>query len=190
MAKTTFAGHPLHPILIAAPVALLPTSFMFDLMYLATENESYAEAAYYTMLGGYFGGIAAAAAGAGDYFTIPSDEHHLQTVANRHAVLNLSALALYSLNLLLRRGKRPATGALPIALSAIGMTGLFISAWFGGDMVYNHGMRVKGVSPIADAPEIKLPGDEQLEAVFNKLGDMGGAEQATKTQPSAPHEHH
>lgn len=183
MAKTTFAGHPLHPILITAPVALLPTSLILDLMYLATKNESYAEAAYYTMMGGYFGGIAAAAAGAGDYFTIPS-KSHVKTMANLHALLNVSMLGLYSINLLLRRGKQPPTGALEILLSIIGTTGLSISAWYGGAMVYEWGMRVKGVSPVANAPEIKLPGDEKLSAMFEKLEEKFAPEDAPQTDQS------
>jgi uncharacterized membrane protein len=187
MAKTTFAGHPLHPILITAPVALLPTSLILDLMYLATKNKSYAEAAYYTMVGGYVGGAAAAVAGAGDYLTIPP-KTHVKAMANLHALLNVSMLGLYSVNLLLRRGTQPPTGGLPILLSVLGSTGLAISAWYGGAMVYTKGMRVKGVSPVESAPEIKLPGDEKLAAVFEKLEEMLAPEEAPQTQPPAPQE--
>ncbi|MDP9368685.1 MAG: DUF2231 domain-containing protein [Chloroflexota bacterium] len=168
MPKTTFAGHALHPQLINAPAALLPFSLVLDLMHAATSKPAYAEAAYYSMVGGYVGGLAAATAGAGDYFAIPS-ESHTKRIANIHASLNLSLLGLYSLNLLLRRGKTPPTGTVPVALSTAGTVGLLVSAWYGGHMVYSHGMRVKGVSPVAEAPELKLPGDKKLEEAFSRL---------------------
>lgn len=168
MSKTTFAGHPLHPQLINMPTALLPFSLVMDLMYDMTGNEAYAEAAYYSMVGGYVGGAAAAAAGAGDYFDIPP-ETDTKKIANLHASLNIGIMGMYSVNLLMRRGQRPPSGKLPMLLSAVGTAGLMVSAWYGGHMVYEHGMRVKGVSPVADAPEMKLPGDKKIEQPFSKL---------------------
>lgn len=174
MPKTTFAGHALHPQLINAPAALLPFSFVMDLMHRGTAKPGYAEAAYYSMMGGYAGGLAAAAAGAGDYFAIPPGSH-TKRIANLHASLNLGLLGLYSVNLLLRRGRKTPTGTTPMLLSALGTTGLLISAWYGGHMVYEHGMRVKGVSPVADAPEAKLPGDKKIEGVFSRLEQVAPA---------------
>ena len=83
----------MHPMLIVAPSSLLPTSLVLDVMHAATGKRSYAESAYYTMVGGYVGGIAAAAAGAGDYFAIPPNTEVKKT-ANIHAALNLGELGL------------------------------------------------------------------------------------------------
>ena len=168
MPKTTLGGHPLHPILIVAPSGLLPLSLVLDAMHLATGKKSYAESAYYTMVGGYAGGLAAAAAGAGDCLAIPPNSH-TKKIANLHAALNLVMLGAYSVNLVLRRGKNPPTGVLPMLLSVVGVLGLTVSAWYGGHLVYEHGVRVKGVSPLENAPEIKPPGDEKLEEAFGKL---------------------
>src|SRR5574339_76744 len=71
--QVTFMGHPLHPQLIVMPAGLLPFSLVLDALHVATRDQSYADAAYYTMMGGFVGGIAAGAAGAADYGTIPSD---------------------------------------------------------------------------------------------------------------------
>ena len=71
--------------------------------------------------------------------------------------------------MLLRRGKKPTIGIFPLLLSALGTVGLIMTAWYGGHMVYEQGMRVKGVSPVEDAPEIKPPGDEKLEEAFTEL---------------------
>lgn len=183
MPKTTFAGHALHPQLINMPTALLPFSFALDLMHLATGKRSYAEAAYYSMVGGYLGGVAAASAGAGDYLAIPSGSH-TKRIANIHAGLNVSLLALTTLNLLLRRGRTPPIGTTPVALSAMGTAGLLVSSWYGGHMVYGHGMRVKGVSPVSDTPEMKLPGDQRIEKALSSLEQpvpKAGPEQPTET---------
>jgi uncharacterized membrane protein len=170
MYKTTLAGHPLHPILIPAPTALLPASLVLDLMYLMTRKKSYADAAYYNMVGGFFGGLAAGVAGAIDYFSIPT-KTRTKNVANIHASLNLAIFGLYSANLLLRRGKKVPTGNLPLILSAIGSAGIFVSAWYGGEMVYKHGVRVKGVNDLEQATELKLPGDETIEKTFDSIVD-------------------
>jgi hypothetical protein len=39
---------------------------------------------------------------------------------------------------------------------------VIVSGWFGRHMVYEKGMRVKGVSPVDDAPAAALPGDERF----------------------------
>jgi uncharacterized membrane protein len=170
MYKTTLAGHPLHPILVPAPAALLPASLVLDLMYFVTRKKSYADAAYYNMVGGFFGGLAAGVAGAIDYFSIPT-KTKTKNIANIHASLNLAVFGLYSVNLLLRRGKRVPTGTLPLLLSAIGSAGIFVSAWYGGEMVYKHGVRVKGVHDLEQATELKLPGDETIEKTFDKIAE-------------------
>jgi uncharacterized membrane protein len=136
-----------------------------DLMHVATGKQTYADVACHTMLGGYLGGLAAAAAGAADYFKIPKGSH-TKRIANLHGALNLGMLGMYSLNLLLRRSKRSRMGSLALILSALGTAGLTVSTCYGGHMVYKHGMRVKGKSPIEEAPELKPPGDEKLAGVL------------------------
>lgn len=168
MAKLTLLGHPLHPQLIVYPAGLLPFSLIMDVMHLVTGKKAYAEAAYYTMIGGSVTAVAAAGAGIADYFTIPPQTRTKRT-ANMHASLNSVLLTLYTGNLLLRRGKEKPTGFLPVLLSAIGTVGLIISAWYGGDMVYEQGMRVRGADPSALTPEIKPPGDDAAAQAFVKL---------------------
>ena len=178
MPKTTFAGHPLHPQLISAPMALLPFSLVMDVMHLATGRPAYADAAYYAMQGGVAGGLAAGAAGAMDYAEIDRGSH-TKRIANLHAGMNIGAMGLYGVNLALRRNRRPPSGRLPTLLSLVGTAALFTSAWYGGHMVYEHGMRVRGRSEIEDAADAKLPGDDRVGAAFTRVEDhvpSGGPE--------------
>jgi uncharacterized membrane protein len=160
MPKSTLAGHPLHPMLIVMPAALIPFGFVLDALYRSTGEESYSNAAYYSLIGGLVGGLAAGAAGAMDYLAI-QPETEVKRTANVHAVLNSGALALTAINLLARKNKPDHKGG-SIALSAICALGVTVSGWFGARMVYEHGMRVKGVSPIENAPELKPPFDESM----------------------------
>lgn len=166
MPKSTLAGHPLHPMLIVAPAALLPFGFIMDALHRSTGKESYSHAAYYSLMGGVIGGLAAGAAGAMDYLEI-QPETEVKRTANTHAMLNVGALALTAINLLGRRSKADHQGG-SLALSAMAAAGVIVSGWFGGRMVYEQGMRVKGVSPIEQAPEAALPGDEMMHPALLK----------------------
>lgn len=163
MPKTTVAGHPLHPMLIVAPAALIPFGLILDAMHRATGKESYSNAAYYSLMGGLVGGLAAGTAGAMDYLAI-EPQTEVKRTANVHAVLNSGALALTAANLVARRNTPDHKGG-SLLLSSLAALGVLVSGWFGGRMVYEQGMRVeglRGVSPVEYAPERKLPGDERM----------------------------
>ncbi len=165
MPQTTLAGHPLHPQLVGFPLGLLPFSCVMDLMYLATRKQAYAETAYHTMVGGCVGAVAAGVTGAADYLTIPPDSKSKKT-ANLHAILNLSIMGLYGVNLALRRRRQTPTGVLPTLLSLVGTAGLIVSSWYGGELVYELGMRVKPLMEGEQGPEWKLPNDQRYEQAF------------------------
>jgi uncharacterized membrane protein len=170
MPKSTLAGHPLHPMLIVAPAALIPFGFILDAMAGSTDNDDYANAAWYSLTGGLIGGIAAGVAGAMDYMAIES-ETEVKRTANVHAMLNGGALALTAANVAMRRTeyKHEGNGA-TLAMGAIAALGVLVSGWFGGKMVYEQGMRVKGVSPVQDAPSARmLPADERVEQAMHKV---------------------
>jgi uncharacterized membrane protein len=144
----------------------MPLSLVLDIIHARTKKATYADAAYYSMVGGYVGGLAAALAGLGDYLTI-SPRSKTKRYADVHLTLNLGMMSLYTINLLLRRSKRPPSGPVPLALNLIGNLGLIVSAWYGGHMVYAQGMRVKDKE--TGEPEIKLPIDDKIEKAFHKL---------------------
>lgn len=168
MRKMTLAGHPLHPQLIGIPAGLLPFSFAMDTLYLVTDKKSYADAAYYSMVGGTAGALAAGAAGAMDYLTIKPGGH-TKKIANTHALMNIAITGLYALNIALRKRRNRRPSGWEIALSGLCTAGLVVSQWYGGHLVYEHGMRVRGRSELADVPEAKLPGDSRLARALERL---------------------
>ncbi len=168
MARPTFAEQPVHPMLNDYPAALLPFSFLMDLLHLVTRRKSFADAAWYSLLGGYLTGLAAAATGAMDYFTIPRGRP-VRRIADTHAMLNMAGLGLYSLNLMMRCGRDRRSGLFTTLLSGVGVAGLFVSTWFGGHMVYGHGMRVRGKDEPDRAPEVELPGSQRISDLLHDL---------------------
>jgi uncharacterized membrane protein len=171
MTQVTLMGHPLHPQMIVMPAGLLPFSLLLDAMHAATRDQSYADAAYYTMMGGFVGGLAAGAAGAADYGTIPSDSK-AKELGRLHGVMNIGLLALTGLNLIMRR-KRRSAGPLPMVLSLITTAGLTVSAWYGGHLVYHHGMRVRGTDLAGSPEDARVPGDHEVaQALASTANDQ------------------
>jgi uncharacterized membrane protein len=164
MPRVVFTGHPLHPQMVVMPAALLPFSLMLDLLHVKTGDYSYADAAYYTMIGGFFGGIAAGMAGAADYRTI-AGHSRAKRIGTVHGAMNVGLLALTGLNLFMRR-KHRSPGIAPVLLSMIGNVGLFVSAWYGSHLVYHHGIGVRRSESSSPPDETKLPGDERMTHIL------------------------
>jgi uncharacterized membrane protein len=102
MYKTTLARHPLHPMLIVGPAGLLPFSFAMDMMHRSTGEESYNHAAHDGMFAGLGTALAAGAAAAADYLSIPEDSP-TKRAGTTHGAMNLGLVKMYGLNLAMRR---------------------------------------------------------------------------------------
>jgi hypothetical protein len=79
-------------------------------------------------------------------------------------------MGLYGLNLVLRQRQRNHVGFVPSLLSALGTAGLVASAWYGGELVDELGMRVKpAMDEGSEQPDLHLPGDDKLVGAFQKF---------------------
>ena len=190
MPRTTIAGHPAHPQLITLPAGLMPASLVLDVMHVATRKQSYADAAYYTLVGGSLGACAAAAAGAADWLAIPS-RTPAKRIANLHAAMNVALLGMSAANVVLRRRSSGGPPAAAVLLSAVANAGLLVSAWYGGELVYEAGMRVRGVDPAGGSSEVPLmPGDSSAASALRRLQarmtGSGGAAGERDGEPLEP----
>ncbi|HYJ47121.1 MAG TPA: DUF2231 domain-containing protein [Pyrinomonadaceae bacterium] len=140
----SFMRHPIHPMLIPFPIALWVFSFVADLVYLWRSNVGWEWMAYWTILSGCVGAVAAAVFGIIDYFAIKDKE--VAKIAGWHARINVLALVLFAVSWYFRRGVDFANPngklTLPIALSAVGIIAVTISGWLGGELVFKHGVAV------------------------------------------------
>jgi uncharacterized membrane protein len=100
--------------------------------------------AFYTLLTGCLGAIAAAVFGLIDYFAI--EDKRVVKIANWHARFNVLALLLFAASWYLRtnNGSDMVNDSLtiPIALSVVGVIAVTISGWLGGELVFKHGVAV------------------------------------------------
>ena len=143
--RARLGGHPIHPMLIPFPIGLLVFSFIADLIFLWRGNpvwENYV--AFYALLGGIIGGAAAAIPGLIDWATL-TDPAAVK-VANWHARVNIVTLVIFIASFYLRTTSGAAwiTGMpmLPVILSLVGIVGLTIAGWLGGELVFKHRVAV------------------------------------------------
>jgi uncharacterized membrane protein len=132
------ANHPIHPMFVNFPIGLWIFSLVTDIIYRVNGNEMWASVAYYSMAGGIIGAILAAVPGFVDYFALKPSR--VKDIALWHMLINVSALILYCFNFYYRTGAPDAAG--PFYLSIIGVLGILVSGWLGGQMVYVHGLAV------------------------------------------------
>ncbi len=143
--KASIGGHPIHPMLIPFPIGLLVFSLIADLIYLWRGNPIWEDyIAFYTLLGGIIGAAAAAIFGLIDWASL-TDSAAIK-IANWHARVNIIGLVIFIASFYLRTtsGAGLITGfpQLPIVLSAVGVIGLAIAGWLGGELVFKHGVAV------------------------------------------------
>lgn len=170
MPRATLFGHALHPQLVGLPIGMVPFSFAMDMLYAGTGDPSYAKAAHWSMQGALASALAAGAVGALDYLAVPKHTEE-KKLANLHAVLNLSVVGLLGLGLGMRERGIPKSKAAAVALGAISTGGLVVSQWFGGQLVYKHGVRVEGRNELASSRELKPRWDERAERALQQLAD-------------------
>ena len=137
-------GHPLHPALVHFPIGLFVLSLCLDIAsYLNLTSSDLSRASLYTMACGLAMGILAALTGLVDRSDIRLD-HPARKTSTIHMLLNLTALALFGINYILRVGPGDlAVLPLPyLLLSLVGVGILLVSGYLGGTMVYDNGIGV------------------------------------------------
>ena len=148
--RATVAEHPVHPMLIPFPIALWIFSLASDLISLfGFGGPVWKDIALYTMVGGIVGGLAAAIPGYVDYRSL--SDPVIVRVAQMHMLINVGLIVLFTIN----AGLRIMNGTealMPVFLSVLGVAGLGVSGWLGGELVYVQGVAVQP-QPETPAPK-------------------------------------
>jgi len=151
-------GHPLHPALVHFPIGLFVLSLCLDIAsYLNLTSNNLFQASLYAMGIGLAMGILAALTGLVDRSDIRLD-HPARKTSTIHMLLNLTALALFGINyvlrllvpLVIRLANQTGVGhsnlaVLPLPyllISFVGVGILLVSGYLGGKMVYDNGIGV------------------------------------------------
>jgi uncharacterized membrane protein len=149
-------SHPLHPILVHFPIALLSTAILFEALELLLKRDFLRPAATWLLGLGMLGGILATVAGfwneeAAEAAGVP------ETAIDRHENLALLTLAVFAVLLAMRwlRGRRwiPEHPAVFFLIALAGLALLGATGYFGGDLVYRYGAGVERAAPTTPQAE-------------------------------------
>ena len=137
-------GHSPHPAIVFVPLGAWAVSNICDVMAMASDEESFDDAARYSMAIGLAGAVGAVATGLRDYGKIPKDRPDHDT-ATTHAIGNAVVGSLMVASYVIRtndhaRGRR--TSPLARALALAGGALSIYTAWLGGVLVENYGEAV------------------------------------------------
>src|SRR5215813_100269 len=125
--------HPLHPILVAFPIGLWIFSLVCDLIHQFGHDRIWSLMAWYAMVVGLLGALAAAVPDVIDFFAIT--DPRAGRVALLHLAINAGLILLFGVNAWVRT-LLPPTSMVPLLLSVVRIAGLMVSGWLGGDLFY------------------------------------------------------
>lgn len=134
-------GHPIHPMLIPYPFALLSSALAFDTGARTAGRAGWAQTASHLANAGLGTALAAALPGIVDYFGTVPRHTQARRSATQHAICNVSALLCFAL----ARAQRREDASLPdraLALEGLGTGLLFLGGWLGGELVYHEHVAV------------------------------------------------
>jgi uncharacterized membrane protein len=134
--RVKLLGHPIHPMLIVLPLGLLAMAVVFDVIYLVSGDDTFANVAFWDITAGVIAGLAAAIFGFLDWLAIPNDTR-AKKIGLFHGTGNLIIVVLFIVSWFLRLGNHAyAPNLLPFALALIGAVMALGTAWLGGELVY------------------------------------------------------
>lgn len=135
--------HPIHPMLVAFPIGLWVTSFVFNLLGAVLDRPGLHLVAYYMAVAGCLGALAAAVPGLIDLLTAIPGGTKARRTGWTHGLLNIAALVLFATSVWLRPLPAGMNYAAYIT-AAVGILVLSYSGWLGGTLVYDNKVGVPG----------------------------------------------
>jgi nitrite reductase/ring-hydroxylating ferredoxin subunit/uncharacterized membrane protein len=134
--RASIKGHPIHPMLVCYPFAFLTGAWGFGMAGAMSRRKELRMVSDYLAPAGVAAGLLAAVPGIIDYRgTVPPDSSAKKR-ATQHALINTTALALFTAGWLLGRGSRRT--AVPLALQTLGAAAISVGGWMGGTLAYRN----------------------------------------------------
>jgi uncharacterized membrane protein len=135
-------SHPLHPALVHFPIACWSLATVADVASLVWGQPAWMLSGVLLAIG-TVAALAAMATGFIELLKVDAD-HPATRDLNRHMLLVMAAWSAYAASLFLRLDGKALTqpDAVDLALSLTGFVVLCIAGWFGGKLVYGHGLGV------------------------------------------------
>jgi uncharacterized membrane protein len=140
-------------------MALLSLSVLADGVGWLHGSTFFWQVSFWVVVAGLAAALPTASAGLIDYAAIP-EGHAAAHTGTTHMLLMLTAVACFIIDLLVRGGSAAPQGAARIAVVALdlgGATLLLLGGWYGGELVFGHGI---GRGESAQAPAARAQAGE------------------------------
>jgi uncharacterized membrane protein/nitrite reductase/ring-hydroxylating ferredoxin subunit len=135
--KAHFKGHPLHPILVAFPIAFFVGTLLFDVLGLVYDRSDFHTTAMYLEIAGVGFALLAAIPGIIDYIFVVPPKSSGKKRAVKHGLINILTVIIFAVALLLRKNNTTSLYSI-IGLEIAGVIFLSIAGWLGGTLVYRN----------------------------------------------------
>ena len=132
--KARIGTHPLHPILIAFPIAFLSASVLSDLAAWVAQPALYTVASY-LMIAGVVTGLIAAVPGSIDLFAAVPPDSSARNRGLVHMVVNVSSVVLFAVSWYYRNPDL-SFNAFSFVLELLAGVLIGVGGWIGGTLVY------------------------------------------------------
>ncbi len=140
--RIALAGHPLHAMLVAFPIALTMSVFGADLLYWWTGDAFWARAAGWAAFGAFLMGVIAGITGTVELLIVRGIRN--RSASWTHFILAVMLLSIMGANWAYRIGDYEAA-VLPfgLILSAIAAGLTAVTGWHGGKLVFDYQIGTK-----------------------------------------------
>jgi uncharacterized membrane protein len=154
--KVKILGHPIHPMLVAYPIALYTSTLVAYVIYAANKDPFFFKAAVAANIAGIVMAAITALPGFIDWAVGIPNGTQAKSHGLTHMLLNVTALVLFIINALIHTGswKNPSGEVSGIILALLGVLCTVGAGYFGWTMIQTDHVGVK-----------LTPEQERLEAV-------------------------
>jgi len=130
-------GHPLHPILVAFPIAFFIGALIFDVLAFIQGNDSFWQTGYYLLVAGIAFAVLAAIPGIVDFFSVVPPKSSGKKRAAKHGILNVIMLLIF-MAVWFYRNDGDASPLIILIAEGVGVILMGISGWLGGTLVHRN----------------------------------------------------
>lgn len=136
--KAHFKSHPIHPMLVAFPVAFIVAAPLLDVAGLFGGWESVSTAGTFASVAVVVTGLVAAVPGLIDYLYVVPPNSTGKWRATYHLMVNLTAVALIAASWFFRDWNTLRPESMAVVLEVLALGFMTIGGWLGGTLVYRN----------------------------------------------------
>jgi len=169
----TWLGEPLHVVLTDVPIGAWSVAIAFDLLDMIRARREFALAADTSIAIGLIAAAGTAVTGLTDWSDVDPPARRTGFI---HGLLNLSATALFTTSLVLRKKKKKRSRTGGRICAALGYAVMSYAAHLGGEMVYKRRVGVDRTQGqafptefVAVLPETELKDEKPTRALHNSV---------------------